>query len=218
MNKNLKVALLAPITHNIPPVGYGPWELVVSNLAEGLVKVHVDVTLFATKQAQTSAKLEYCIEEPLIDIDKRQHKTLTQKHISYALSKSKRFDIIHNHFNIHPVLLAHTISTPMITTLHGSASEKINTPFYDQCNNENFISISYSERNFMPHLNYIGNVYNGVDFTKYKVRKSGMGNYFVFSGRIVKEKGILSAIELSHKTKIPLKIAGIITNQEFFDT
>jgi glycosyltransferase involved in cell wall biosynthesis len=217
LNKKLKIALLAPITHEIPPIGYGPWELVVYNLAESLVKLNVDVTLFATKQTQTAAKLDYCTDKPLIEVDQKLHQSLTNKHISYTLSKSANFDMIHNHLNIHPVLHAKKLSIPMITTLHGSASEKSNEIYYMQCKQENFVSISFAERNFMPHINYVGNVYNGVDFTKYKVRKNNEGKYFVFSGRIVKEKGILSAIELSRRTKIPLKIAGIITDQIFFD-
>jgi len=215
--KKLKVALLAPITHPMPPVGYGPWELVVYNLAESLIKMGVDVTVFATKDTKTSAKLDYIIEEPLIETDQKLHAELTHKHITYTLSKSGMFDIIHNHLNIHPVLLAKTISVPMVTTLHGSASEKLNSPLYVKCRNENFISISYAERLFMPQIHYVGNVYNGVDFTKYKTKKN-TGTHVVFSGRIVKEKGILSALEFSKRTKIPLKIAGIITDQQFFDT
>jgi glycosyltransferase involved in cell wall biosynthesis len=182
-----------------------------------LIKLGVDVTIFATKQTQTHAKVEYITDTPLSEIDAQLHGDITQKHIKHALEQSKNYDIIHNHFNIHPVLLAHTTSTPMITTLHGSASEKDNAGYYEQCKNENFVSISYAERSFMPRLNYLANVYNGVDFTKYTVKRN-VGKYFVFSGRIVKEKGILSAINLSQQTTIPLKIAGIITDQEFFDT
>src|ERR1035437_784239 len=123
-SKKIKVALLAPITHSIPPLGYGPWELIVYNLAESLVRLHVDVTLFATKYTQTIAKLDYIIEKPLNEVDQELHAVLTDKHIAYILSRAKEFDIIHNHLNIHPVLLAKTIPTPMVTTLHGSASEK----------------------------------------------------------------------------------------------
>ncbi|MCX6730930.1 MAG: glycosyltransferase [Candidatus Roizmanbacteria bacterium] len=217
MKNNIKVALLSPITHSIPPIGYGPWELIVYNLAESLVHLGVDVTLFATKKTTTSAKLEYIVDTPLSEVNQKLHASFSQKHIAYVLSQSKRFDIIHNHFNIHPVLSAKTIRTPMVTTLHGSACEKVNDLHYKQCKSENFISISFAERKFMPNLNYIGNVYNGLDFTKYTV-KSKKGEYFIFSGRIVKDKGILSAIEFAQQTKIPLKILGIITDQQFFDT
>ncbi|MCX6732719.1 MAG: glycosyltransferase family 4 protein [Candidatus Roizmanbacteria bacterium] len=217
MKKNIKVALLAPITHSIPPIGYGPWELVVYNLAESLVKLGIDVTLFASKQTTTSAKLDYIVETPLNEIDQKFHSSFSQKHIAYVISKSTQFDLIHNHFNIHPVLFAKTIKTPMVTTLHGSACEKVNALYYLQCQKENFISISFAERKYMPNLNYIGNVYNGIDFAKYKV-KNRKGDYFVFSGRIVKDKGILSAIKFAQQTNIPLKIAGIITDQQFFDT
>jgi glycosyltransferase involved in cell wall biosynthesis len=212
----IKVALLAPITHNIPPVGYGPWELVVYNLAEELVKLSVDVTVFATKAARTSAKVEYIFDKPVGEMDPITQDELLGRHISFALSRASNFNIIHNHLNIHPVLQAEYLPIPMVTTLHGAAIEKKNAQYYVGLKKENFISISYAERAFKPELNYIYNVYNGVDFAKYKIRR-GEGKYFVFSGRVVKEKGILQAIELAEKTGIPLKIAGIINDQEFYD-
>lgn len=125
-------------------------------------------------------------------------------------------DIIHNNLNIHPVLYADLIDKPMITTLHGAACETINHKYYEYLKKRNFISISNAERNFYPALNYLDTVYNGVDFSHYPL-KSGKNAYLVFSGRVVKEKGILSAIGLAHKTKIPLKIAGIITDRQFYN-
>jgi glycosyltransferase involved in cell wall biosynthesis len=216
MKKYPKVGILCPITHNFPPQSYGPWELVTYNLSESLVKMGVDVTVFATKTAHTSARLEYIVEEPLEHQDISDHAALTSIHIIHALKKSQSVDIIHNNLNIHPVLYAELIKTPMITTLHGAASEKNNYKYYQQLENKNYISLSYAERKFYPGLNYIDNVYNGVDFDRY-TEKSNKNLYLVFSGRIVKEKGILSAIEVAKKTKIPLKIAGIITDQKFYD-
>jgi glycosyltransferase involved in cell wall biosynthesis len=212
----IKVALLAPITHNIPPVGYGPWELVVYNLAEELVKLGVDVTVFATHEAKTSAKLDFILEKTTGELDKAAQQSYIDKHINYCLGKAGSFDIIHNNLNIHPVMQAKYLPIPMVTTLHGAAMEKMNAKYYVGLEKENFVSISYAERAYKPELNYIDNVYNGVDFSKYKIRE-GQGKYFVFSGRVVKEKGILSSIELAQKSGIPLKVAGIITDQEFYD-
>lgn len=207
---------MCPIAHNFPPESYGPWELVTYNLSEALVRMGVNVTVFATKTAQTSAKLEYIIDESLEYQNPSDHAALTSIHIINALKKAHNVDIIHNSLNIHPVLYAELIKTPMITTLHGAASEKNNHKYYQHLEKRNYVSLSYAERKFYPNLNYIDNVYNGVDFDRYR-EKSNKNLYVVFSGRIVQEKGILSAIKIAKKTKIPLKIAGVITDQKFYD-
>ena len=215
MQKFPKVGILCPIVANIPPDKYGPWELVCYNLSEELVKLGVDVTIFATKKAKTSAKLEYIFEKALSEypVDTTNY---TNLHIIDSLKKAKNFDIIHNNLNISPVLFSELIDTPMVTTLHGAASEKSNSEYYEYLKKSIFISLSLAERAFYPSLNYVDNIYNGVDFNRYSL-KNGENLHFVFSGRVVKEKGILSAIEISKKTKIPLKIAGIITDQKFYD-
>ncbi len=216
MNKYPKVGILCPIAHDFPPQSYGPWELVTYNLSEVLVRMGVDVTIYAAKTARTSAKLEYIIEESLEHQNISDQSALTSIHIMHALKKSRNVDIIHNNLNIHPVLYAELIKTPIITTLHGAASEENNHEYYQLLKDKNYLSLSYAERKFYPTLNYVDNVYNGVDFDRY-TEKNNKNLYLVFSGRIVKEKGILSAIKIAKKTKIPLKIAGIITDKKFYE-
>lgn len=216
MKKYPRVGILCPIVFNIPPDKYGPWELVCYNLSEALVKLSVDVTIFATKKARTSAKLEYLFEKPLSNFDQVNEANFANIHAIDALKKAKNLDIIHNHLNITPVLYAKLIDIPIITTLHGAASEKQNADYFNYLKNSRFVSLSMAERKLYPDLNYIDTVYNGVDFDRYSL-KNNKNEYLVFSGRIVKEKGILSAIEIAKKTKIPLKIAGIITDKEFYN-
>ncbi|OGM58849.1 hypothetical protein A3A75_06315 [Candidatus Woesebacteria bacterium RIFCSPLOWO2_01_FULL_39_10] len=209
-----KVLILAPIQHDFPPKGYGPWELISYNLCEELVKMGVEVTVFATKSAKTRAKLLAFWEEPVdeksIDSDSKN-----LIHISEAIKVAKDFDIVHNHLNIHPVLFAKLLGVRMVTTLHGAGCERKNKPYHEYLKEENYVSISYAEREFAPYLNYVENVYNGVDFNKYEISE-GKGEYLLFSGRITKEKGIEDAIELSKRTGFPLKIAGIITDAEYY--
>ncbi len=212
-----KVALLAPITHNMPPVAYGPWELVVYNLQEELVKLGVDVTVFTTADANISANKRSFLDHPTGEDDKDYTTAALTIHAIKVLKEAKNYDIIHTHLNIHPVLYSELIDTPVVATLHGAAIEKKNALYYQFLKNKNFISISNAERNFMPDLNYIDTVYNGVDFNKYTFTER-VGDYLLFNGRICHEKGIENAIELSKKTGIPLKIAGYITDQQFFDT
>lgn len=214
---NLKVAILAPISHSFPPNGYGPWELVAYNLAEALSQMGVDVTVFATKDAKTSAKLRYVFDTTLDKMAEKDREAANYIHAVHALSQGEEFDIIHNHLNIHPVLFSNLIKTPVVTTLHGAAIEKNNHLYYEHLKDKPFISISNMERNAFPSLNYVDTVYNGVDFSLYPLRED-KGKYFVFSGRIVKEKGILSAIKVSKQTGVPLMITGVITDQNFYDT
>ncbi len=212
----MKVLILAPIAHDFPPKGYGPWELVSYNLAEALVEIGVDVSVFATKSANTKASVFSYWDKPLEFLEGVDSRVYESIHIVEALKKAKDFDIVHNHLNIHPVLYNDLVKVPMVTTLHGAACETVNKPLHQYLKMANFVSISNSERQYAPYLNYVDTVYNGVDFSKYKL-SDGKGEYLLFSGRIVKEKGIEDAIELSQKTGIPLKIAGIKQDVEYFD-
>ena len=216
-NNTSKIGILAPISHSFPPNGYGPWELVAYNLAEALVELGEDVTVFATKEARTKAKLEYIIDTHLEGRTDINHRAAADIHIAYALKRSQELgiDILHNHLNIHPVLLSTISDVTMVTTLHAAARETENSLYYDYLRSQNFVSLSLAERQFRPDLNYVGNVFNGVDFNNYSLKKEG--KYLLFSGRVEREKGILSAIQISKKTGLPLKIAGIVTNKSFFE-
>src|SRR6266498_2556152 len=183
-----KVALLAPITHNMPPVAYGPWELVVYNLQEELVKLGVDVTVFTTADANISANKRSFLDHPTGEDDKDYTTAALTIHAIKVLKEAKNYDIIHTHLNIHPVLYSELIDTPVVATLHGAAIEKKNALYYQFLKNKNFISISNAERNFMPDLNYIDTVYNGVDFNKYTFTER-VGDYLLFNGRICHERG-----------------------------
>lgn len=216
MTKYPKVAILSPITHNLPPDGYGPWERVVYNLEEALVELGVDVTVFATKQATISAKLEYSFDEPTGDKSADDKTAVALLHTVNMLKTAKEFDVLHLHHNIPPVLLTELVDTPSVTTLHGCGIETSYDCYYDHVKDHNFISLSNFERNFRPNLNYIDTVFNGVDTTKYAFRAE-QGSYLLFSGRVVHDKGIHNAIQLSQLSGMPLKIAGPITDQKFFD-
>ena len=120
----MKVALLAPITWRTPLRNYGPWEQVVSVLAEALVKEGVDVTLFATGDSVTQAKLEYVWEKPLGEYQANA-KVAECLHISGAMEKASEFDVIHNHFDFLPLTYSRLIATPFITTIHGFSSQEI---------------------------------------------------------------------------------------------
>ncbi len=216
MSKYPKVAILSPITHNLPPEGYGPWERVVYNLEEELVKLGVDVTVFATNQANIAAKKEYLFESPTGDKSGDDKLAVALLHTTHMLKQADKFDVLHLHHNIPPVLLTELTKTPSVTTLHGCGVEKSYDMYYPYIKDHNFISLSDFERSFRPELNYLDTVFNGVDQSLYGFNEQ-QGTYLLFSGRVVQSKGIMNAIELSHQTGIPLKIAGPNTEPEFFE-
>ncbi len=210
----MKVALLAPIAWRTPPEKYGPWEQVASNIAEGLVKKGLDVTLFATGDSLTSGKLDSVCDLPY-EVDKQNDpKVMECLHISNVMEKASTFDIIHNHFDFLPLTYSRLIAAPMITTIHGFSSPKI-IPVYKKYNSTSaYVSISNSDRN--NELDYLSTIYHGIDpndFTFVEKKE----NHLLYFGRIHPDKGAHLAIEIAQKSGYPLKMAGLIQDQSYFD-
>src|SRR5438477_4488584 len=127
----LRVGMLAPIAWRVPPVHYGPWERVVSILTEGLVARGVDVTLFATANSKTSARLVAVAARGYAEDPSLDAKVWECLHVASAFERAAggAFDILHNHFDFLPLTYARLISTPVVTTVHGFSSARI-VPVY----------------------------------------------------------------------------------------
>ena len=210
----MKVAILSPIAWRTPPKHYGPWEQVASNVAEGLIDLGVEVTLFPTGDSITQGKLD-----SVVALGYEEDRTLDAKvveclHISNLMEKASDFDLIHNHFDFLPITYTSLIGTPMVTTIHGFSSPKI-IPVYKKYNSvSHYISISNADRS--SELAYLATVYNGLkteDFTYNPIPQ----DYLLFLGRIHPDKGTAAAIEIAKKTKRKLIIAGIIQDQAYFE-
>src|SRR5258708_13140293 len=157
----MKAAILAPVAWRTPPKHYGPWEQVASNIAEGLIKRGVDVTLFATGDSRTDGKVCDVCEKGYEEERSQDAKVLECLHISSLMEKASDFDIIHNNFDFLPLTYTGLIKTPVITTIHGFSSPKI-IPVYKKYNSTGFyVSISNADRS--PALDYIATVYNGLN-------------------------------------------------------
>ncbi len=209
----MKIAILSPVAWRTPPEGYGPWELVASNLAEGLVKRGYDVTLFATSNSKTKGKLEWIVEKPYAEDPESDAKVSECLHISNLMEKATDFDIIHNHFDFLPLTYSSLINTPMVTTIHGFSSPKI-IPVYKKYNDQcHYVSISNSDRS--PELDYIANVYNGINTEEFNLQNEKL-DYLLFFGRIHPEKGALESIQIARKLNMRLLIAGIIQDKQYF--
>lgn len=211
----MRIALLSPIAWRTPPSHYGPWERVVSLLAEGLVKKNIDVTLFATGNSVTSGKLSFICPYPYEenrDIDPKVWEAL---HISHLFEQAENFDLIHNHYDFLPLTYSRLVKTPVLTTIHGFSSEKI-LPVYKKYNqNTYYVSISNADRR--PELDYIATVYHGIDLSEFTFQEKS-SDYLVYLGRIHEDKGTKEAIQIAKKAGRKLYIAGIIQDQNYFKT
>ncbi|WP_373516567.1 glycosyltransferase family 4 protein [Pricia sp.] len=211
----MKIALLSPIAWRTPPRQYGPWEQVASTIAEGLVAKGHDVSLFATGDSQTSGTLEAICPKPYGEDDTIDPKVWESLHIGNLMEKAENFDIIHNHYDFLPLTYSRLIDTPMVTTIHGFSSEQI-IPVYKKYNpTSTYISISNADRH--PDLDYHRTIYHGIDSTKFQLNNH-KENYLLFYGRIHPDKGTLEAIGIAKKTGYPLKIAGLVQDQEYYSS
>ncbi len=209
----MKVALLSPIVWRTPPRKYGPWEQVASNITEGLVEKGIDVTLFATGDSITKGKLEYIIEKPYGENPELDTKVCECLHISFMMERAEEFDIIHNNYDFLPLTYTRLIKTPMVTTIHGFSSPKI-IPVYKKYNDvNNYVSISFSDRS--SELNYIANIYNGINEKEFSFRENH-GDYLLFFGRIHPEKGTHECIQIAKLAGMKLIISGFIQEEKYF--
>lgn len=225
MPKKLKIAQLCTPWESCPPPLYGGTEIIASNLTEELKKRGHQVTLFATGDSQTSAKLVSVFPRALYR-DKIPWTDALRPlmHVSELFRQADCFDIIHNHFNYYGLMFSDFIKTPMVTTYHGDfeTAEKIPEKllFLRHYRHANFISISKSQQTFAKtKLNFIGNVYNGINVKQFEFNQKP-DNYLAWLGRITEKKGILEAIAVAKKLKIKLLIGAKIdiVDQEFFNS
>ena len=220
MNRALRVAMLAPTAWRVPPRAYGPWELVTSLLTEGLVRRGVDVTLFATADSVTRAKLVgVCArpygEDPAIDV-----KVWECLHVAEVFEQARRgdFDLIHNQFDFLPLSYSALVDVPMVTTIHGFSSERI-VPVYEKYNARgHYVAISAADRH--PRLRYAATIHHGIPMDEFQPRVDPPtgGDYLLFFGRFHPDKGVVEALDLADATGRPIKLAGLIQDQSYFDT
>ena len=206
--------MLAPISWRVPPRHYGPWELVVSLLTEGLVERGVDVTLFATADSVTSARLDAVCPRPLMEDPTLDAKVWEALHLANAFEHAGALDLVHNHYDFLPLTYSRLISTPLVTTIHGFSSDRIRTVYRRYDDRVAYVSISDADRD--PALNYAATVYHGIDLSDFTFR-DGPGRRLVFLGRIHPDKGVADAIAVAEAVGLPLVIAGIVHDREYFD-
>ena len=210
----MNIAMLAPIAWRTPPRHYGPWENVASLLTEGLVARGHDVTLFATADSQTSAKLHAVCPQGYEERRSLIPKVWECLHISELFERADAYDIIHNHFDYLPLTYSSLTATPVVTTIHGFSSPEI-LPVYKKYNGKTFyVSISDADR--APKLDYIKTVHHGIDLAQFDFQPDP-DDYLLFFGRMHPDKGVREAMEIARASGKKLILAGIVQDQDYFD-
>jgi glycosyltransferase involved in cell wall biosynthesis len=208
----MKIALLGPVAWRTPPLGYGPWELVVSTLAEGLVASGVDVTLFATLDSVTAAELDGVCPTAYNDNAALDGRVWEALHIGHCLSRSHEFDLVHNHLDWLPLAMSRLCRAPMLTTIHGIGDRRI-LPAY-QRSISRFVSISDADR--QPDLEYLATVHHGIDMSQWPFQPVP-GEGLVCFGRIHPDKATADAIEIARRLGRPLTICGPVQDARYYE-
>jgi glycosyltransferase involved in cell wall biosynthesis len=211
----LRVALLAPISWPTPPPGYGPWEQVAYNIAQGMHRRGLDVTLFATGNSRTSARLRSVVPVGLAQDTAQNAEVATALHIADVFEHANEFDLIHNNFDWKPLTYAlASTAPPMLTTIHGFSSPPILAAYYAAAWRSFYCSISDADRD--PGLAYLGTTYNGIDPAEFTFVDTP-GDYLLFLARFHPEKGAHLAIEVAKRAGIRLKMAAIPQDEAYFN-
>ena len=218
--KLLKIAQVAPLWLSLPPKKYGGTERIAYYLTEGLVKRGHKVTLFASGDSKTKAKLipgwpKCLIKEKLYGKPiPWGNSILPLLNISQAFERADEFDIIHVHENAVCLsnFFTHLIKTPVVITIHDdftSPENKDRWAAFKKYKNNNYISISKSHQRWGEKLglNFTDNVYNGIDINLFKFKQKG-GKYLAWLGRSAPKKGAREAIMIAKKAKEKLILAG----------
>lgn len=215
----MKIAQVAPLYESVPPKFYGGTERVVSYLTEALVSLGHDVTLYASGDSITSAKLRpICRNALRMDpnsIDPHaDHVLLAEK----VLQDSGQFDIVHSHIDYTAYPLLRRMETAHVTTLHGRQDISNLQNLYHEFDDEPLISISNRQRAPLLWANWQATVYHGIPENLYTFNESP-GRYLAFLGRISPEKRVDEAIEVARRAGILLKIAAKVDNadREYFE-
>ncbi|SFW44241.1 glycosyltransferase family 4 protein [Luteibacter sp. UNCMF366Tsu5.1] len=206
----MRIAQVAPLYESVPPVLYGGTERVVSYLTEALVARGHDVTLFASGDSVTAARLEPMWPKALrLHYGDLNATVPTLRMIEEVRRRADTFDVIHFHLDFFPFSTFSRQSTPYVTTLHGPLSLPEQDILSDTFGSMPIVSISHAQRVGKDAANWVGNVYHGLPVHLHTPREIER-SYLAFLGRITPTKGIDKAIRIAEQCNVPLKIAAKI--------
>lgn len=211
----MKIAQIAPIAERVPPKKYGGTERVVWALTEELIRRGHDVTLFASGDSETSAKLESVYpralrEAKLKDIYGSNH--LTMLHLGQAYEVQDEFDIIHDHLAPLSMPTANLASTPVVVTMHGPFNSE-NRKLFELLRAPHIVTVSQAQLYPLPNINHVATVHHGLPMKDYPFSEEHDG-YLLYVGRISIEKGVHYAVDVAQALDMPLILAAKVEGHD----
>ncbi len=204
----MRIAILSPPWFAVPPSGYGGIEWVVSLLSDGLADAGHEVTLFASGDSRTKAKLAAVFETAPSELIGKTMPDL--RHALACFERADEFDVINDHSGPLSFALGGLVATPVLHTVHGPLDGepgRIYEGLAKLAPQVGLISISLNQRRPKPELNWAGNCFNALDLQLYPC-KPHRGDYLLFLGRMSPDKGAHRAIAVAMESGMPLKLAG----------
>jgi glycosyltransferase involved in cell wall biosynthesis len=218
--EQLRVAVVSPPWFRVPPHGYGGIEWIVSLLADGLADAGHNVSLFASGDSHTHAKLVSVFDRAPSEWIGRSYWEL--KHVLACLTRAGEFDVINDHTGMLGLALGGLVDTPLVHTVHGPLDGEPGEMYraiLSVQQHAHLISLSLNQRRPQPDLPWLANCPNALDLSVYPC-KPHTGDYLLFLGRMSWEKGCHRAVAVARETGVPLKIAGKMQEppeQAYFD-
>ncbi|MDP2789554.1 MAG: glycosyltransferase family 4 protein [bacterium] len=210
--RRLRIALVAPLAERVPPRKYGGTELVIANLANGLVERGHHVTLLARSDSHTKAKLvSFYHPDPRARSRYASRGYMVPNfwqtlELGWAFERAKKFDVMHFHIGSTFFPYTRLVKTPCVLTLHGRLNTSEAARVHNAYREIPLVSISNNQREPLPKLNFIKTVYNGIDLKTSPLGR-GQGNYLAFLGRMSPEKGPVQAIQAAKRSGMRLIMA-----------
>ncbi|MFL6767737.1 MAG: glycosyltransferase family 4 protein [Sphingomicrobium sp.] len=209
----MRVAMLSSISWRTPPRAYGPWELVTSLLTEALIERQIDVTLFATLDSVTKARLDGVCPRGYSEDESLNPKVWEALHIAHLFERAGDFDLIHNQADFMPLIFSGMVDTPIVTTIHGFSSPSI-LPMFQRYNARSaYVAISDADRD--PSLTYAATIHHGIPIDEFPYDPVGSED-LLFFGRFHADKGAGEAIRAARAVGRRLVMAGIVQDAEYF--
>lgn len=210
----MRIAMLAPVSWRTPPRHYGPWEQITSLLTEELVARGIDVTLFATGDSITTARLASVVPTPYSENEDVDARSLELQHAAHLFERAGEFDVIHNQADYLPLAFSRMVDIPIVTTIHGFSSERIVPMYRAYQDRAHYVAISDANRH--PDLRYAATIHHGISLDEFPFNAVG-GDGLVFFGRIHPDKGTGEAITVAKASGLQLTIAGIVQDWGYYD-
>jgi glycosyltransferase involved in cell wall biosynthesis len=215
----MRIAQVAPLIESVPPQAYGGTERVVSYLTEELVRQGHEVTLFASGDSQTAARLVASTPRALrlADgvVDQIAHTVVQLEHVA---NRASEFDVIHWHLDYFHFPMSRRLGVPQLTTLHGRLDIDDVQPLYDEFTDMPVVSISDDQRTPLPQARWAATIHHGLPPDEFEPSYEP-GRYLAFLGRISPEKRADRAIEVARRAGIPLRIGAKVdpVDQAYFE-